>query len=133
MTIPTAWPSWSTIAAASLASGCPDRFAEVVGSGPTAAASARGASWSGTRSPIVAAPPVNTAGSATSARCGTTTVSPPGQNAAASAAAAGGHSPIVGACPASARSSMIARSGGRSFAANRSSIPPGVASATAIP
>ena len=42
-----------TIAAASRASGSPETLAEVVGSGPTAAASARGASWSGTRSPIV--------------------------------------------------------------------------------
>src|SRR6185369_14399295 len=49
----TASPSWSRISAASRASGTPDTFADVVGSGPTAAASERGASWSGTRRPIV--------------------------------------------------------------------------------
>ena len=38
------------------------RLAEVVGIGPTAAASARGASWSGTRRPIVGAPPVSAGG-----------------------------------------------------------------------
>ena len=56
-------PSWARISAASRASGSPDTLAEVVGSGPTAAASARGAAWSGTRSPIVGAPPVSAAGS----------------------------------------------------------------------
>ena len=81
-------PSWATISAASRASGRPEMFAEVVGSGPTPRASARGASWSGTRRPIVGAPPVRAAGSATSGRRGTTTVRPPGQNAAPSAVAA---------------------------------------------
>ena len=37
------------------ASGTPERFADVVGSGPTPRARARGASWSGTRRPIVGA------------------------------------------------------------------------------
>ena len=46
-------PSWAAISAASRPSGRPERFAEVVGSGPTAAASARGVAWSGTRRPIV--------------------------------------------------------------------------------
>ena len=75
-------PSWLAISAASRASGWPETLAEVVGSGPTAAASARGAAWSGTRRPIVGAPPVSAAGRSTSGRCGTTSVSPPGQNAA---------------------------------------------------
>ena len=43
--------------------GSPDTLAEVVGSGPTPRASARGASWSGTRRPMVGAPPVRAAGS----------------------------------------------------------------------
>ena len=55
-------PSWSRIPAASRASASPETFADVVGKGPTARASARGASWSGTRRPIVGAPPVSAAG-----------------------------------------------------------------------
>ena len=82
---------------------------------------------------MVGAPPVSAAGSSTSDRRRTTIVRPPGQNNAASVAAAAGHWPIVGACAASASSRAIPRSGGRCFAANSASIPPGVSSATAIP
>ena len=60
-------PMSARISAAVEASGCPDTLAEVTGSGPSARASARGAGWSGTRSPIVDAPPVRAAGSSTSA------------------------------------------------------------------
>ena len=77
------------MAAASVASGKPDTFADVVGSGPTSRARARGASWAGTRRPMVPVPPVSTAGHGTSGRCGTTMLSPPGHAAAARAAAAG--------------------------------------------
>ena len=38
----------------------------MTGSGPTAAASARGHAWSGIRSPIVGAPPVSSGGRPTS-------------------------------------------------------------------
>ena len=51
------------------ATGPPERLADVVGSGPRARASVRGASWSGTRRPIVDRPPVRTSGSVTSERC----------------------------------------------------------------
>ena len=49
-------PSCATMPAASVASGTPETLADVIGSGPTPRASVRGASWSGTRSPIVGAP-----------------------------------------------------------------------------
>src|SRR4029078_2427401 len=96
-------PSWSRIAAASEASAIPDTLADVVGNAPTPAARARGAGWSGTRRPIVGAPPVRTAGHGTSGRCGTMTVRPPGQNAAASADAAGVIAPAVAARAGTAR------------------------------
>ena len=127
-------PICAAISSASRPSGSPDRFAEVVGSGPMAAASARwGVARSGTRRPIVGEPPVRAAGIATSGRCGTMTVSPPGQKAAPRAAAAGVMTPIVGAWAASARSNMIPLSGGRCFTWNRRSTPPAVSSDTAIP
>ena len=118
---------------ASRASGRPETLAEVVGSGPTAAASARGASWSGTRNPMVGVPPVSAAGNGTSGRCGTTTVSPPGQHASASAVAAAPITPIEPAWDAASSSSMIPRSGGRRFTWNSRSMPPGTSRATAIP
>ena len=40
-------------------SGSPDRLADVTGIGPTAAASACGQGWSGTRTPTVGAPLVS--------------------------------------------------------------------------
>ena len=49
-------PSARRSPAASRASGSPETLAEVVGSGPRSRARARGASWSGTRTPIVGAP-----------------------------------------------------------------------------
>ena len=63
---------------------------------------------------------------ATSGRCGTTTVSPPGQHASASAVAAGPITPIEAAWAAASSSSMIPRSGGRRLTRNRRSMPPGV-------
>ncbi len=120
-------PSCAAISAASTASGCP----RDVGRGRraaarAAAASARGAAWSGTRRPIVgrarrSAPP----GRATSGRCGTISVSPPGQNAAAEGRGRRRHRRrSSAACAASASSSMIPLSGGRRFTSNRRSMPP---------
>jgi hypothetical protein len=119
--------------AASAASGTPEMFADVVGNGPMARARTRGASWSGTRRPIVGVPPVSAAGHRTSGRWGTITVSPPGQQAAMSAAAADVIVPARAAWRASSSNSITARSGGRRFASNNRSMPPGVASDTAIP
>jgi hypothetical protein len=61
------------------------------------------------------------------------TVRPPGQSASASAEAAVVIAPAVAACAASSSSNTIPLSGGRRFAANSRSIPPGVDKATAIP
>ena len=88
-------PSCSRIAAASVASGSPDTLADVVGRGPTSRARARGASWSGTRSPIVAAPPVSTAGHGRRVAAGRRR-SIRRASRAASAAAAGVMTPALG-------------------------------------
>ena len=108
-------------------------FAEVVGNGPTARASARGASWSGTRRPIVGEPPVRTSGSPSSGRRPRTMVSPPGQQPAPSATAAGVTTAMSAACAGSAMSSAMPLSGGRRLIRYNRSMPPGVSSATAIP
>ena len=58
------------------------------------------------------------------ARCGRTSVSPPGQLAAASTRAAASGIPTSAAWSGSASSSTIARSGGRCLASKRRSMPP---------
>ncbi len=78
-------------------------------------------------------PEVRAAGSDTSGRSGTTTVSPPGQQPRASASAGGVMIPISAAWSAPSSSSMIPLSGGRRFTRKRRSTPPGVSSATLMP
>jgi signal peptidase I len=129
----SASPSRSAISRASRASGSPDRLAEVVGRGPSSSASARGAGWSGTRTPIVGVPAASTVGRTASGRTGSTNVSPPGQNRSPSTRAAGVSMPSVHAWATSARSTATAFSGGRRLAANSRSIASGSRSQAAIP
>ncbi len=89
MTSATASPSMAATSFASRASGCPDRLADVVGSGPSADASARGAGWSGTRTPIVGVPAASTSGRRTPGWTVSTSVRPPGQKASREDASGG--------------------------------------------
>ena len=127
-------PSCARIPAASHASGSPETFAEVVGNGPTPRASARGASWSGTRRPIVGAAAGQDRRPA--ARRGAAGPRPSGRRASTPPQAPPRPAciePARAAWAASSRSSMTALSGGRRFTWNSRSMPPGVAAATAMP
>ena len=130
---PGSLPSWARTASAESAGGSPERFAELTGSGPRAAASARGESCAGSRRPIVAAPPLNS-GAGPPPAAG----APPGSDrrarrrppARAPPHRAGPHRRPGGGRPAAGRSP---RSSGRSLAANSRPRPPGARSATASP
>ena len=133
-------PSSASISSASRASGSPDRLAEVVGSGPSARRERAGRGVARDAQPDrrdragceLAAR--ERGGSGRSAPAG----HDEGQAAGPERAGERGRgrvesSPISAAWSTSASRSAIALSGGRDFAANRRSMPPGVCSATAMP
>ena len=121
----TASPSGATTSAADRASGSPDRFAEVVGSGPTAAASARGAGWSGTRRPIVGAPPVRTGGSVTPAAGGRSASGRPARTPRRGREPPASITPIVGRPARRRRGAARSRVGrAAALAAKSRSMPP---------